>query len=256
MPWRLSELDVYQHNPWRAPGFAPVTDACGMAGATPVDESEWGWYDTTIYAKKGDKGTEVLPEYPSGTVWVAGGQGETTWQISANHGGGYSYRLCPASEPLTEECFQKHPLDFVGPQRLVNKLGEQIEINGTYVTEGTKPAGSMWALNPIPPRCLSGDCREGKACVPVTEDPLCASGDCTPCDDTPEPAFEPPCDEATFGTCSGNEYGVAVVDMVQIPADLLPGKYVLGWRWDCEATAQIWSNCADITIAAADSVIV
>ena len=28
-------------------------------------------------------------------------------------GGGYQYRLCPASEDLTEECFQKHPLDFV-----------------------------------------------------------------------------------------------------------------------------------------------
>jgi hypothetical protein len=26
------------------------------------------------------------------------------------------------------------------------------------------------------------------------------------------------------------------------------GKYVLGWRYDCEATAQVWSNCADITL--------
>lgn len=30
-----------------------------------------------------------------------------TQGIRFNHGGGYSYRLCPASEPLTEECFQK-----------------------------------------------------------------------------------------------------------------------------------------------------
>ena len=26
--------DIYQHNPWRAPGAAPVADACGLAGGT------------------------------------------------------------------------------------------------------------------------------------------------------------------------------------------------------------------------------
>ena len=35
-----------------------------------------------------------------------------TWQVRNNHGGGYSYRLCPAGEPLTEACFQRHPLPF------------------------------------------------------------------------------------------------------------------------------------------------
>ena len=32
-----SDLDIYKHNPWRAPGSAPVADACGLAGGTP-----WG----------------------------------------------------------------------------------------------------------------------------------------------------------------------------------------------------------------------
>lgn len=27
-----SEEDSYRFNPWRAPGHAPVVDACGMAG--------------------------------------------------------------------------------------------------------------------------------------------------------------------------------------------------------------------------------
>ena len=32
--------------------------------------------------------------------------------------------------------------------------------------------------------------------------------------------------------CSGDwNYDVEVVDTVQIPADVKPGKYVLGWRW-------------------------
>ena len=30
---------------------------------------------------------------------------------------------------------------------------------------------------------------------------------------------------------------------IKVPADLPTGDYVLGFRYDCEATAQIWSNC-------------
>ena len=40
---------------------------------------------------------------------------------------------------------------------------------------------------------------------------------------------------------------VAVVDSVEVPS-LAPGLYVLQWRLDCEATAQVWTNCADITL--------
>ena len=31
-------------------------------------------------------------------------------------GGGYQFRLCRKDETLTEECFMRTPLDFVGPQ--------------------------------------------------------------------------------------------------------------------------------------------
>jgi hypothetical protein len=40
-----------------------------------------------------------------------------------------------------------------------------------------------------------------------------------------------------------------------IPKALTPGKYVLGWRYDCEATAQVWSNCADVTLKMPDTVV-
>ena len=43
----------------------------------------------------------------------------------------------------------------------------------------------------------------------------------------------------------------AVKDVVKLPKTLKPGKYILGFRYDCEATAQVWSNCADIVVAAA-----
>ena len=34
------------------------------------------------------------------------------------------------------------------------------------------------------------------------------------------------------------------------PADLEPGEWVLGLRWDCEKSAQVWQSCADVTITA------
>lgn len=60
------------------------------------------------------------------------------------------YRLCPASEPLTEECFKNLPLKFAGPPKLRHADGTETEFRPTYVTEGTTPAGSTWAMNPIP----------------------------------------------------------------------------------------------------------
>ena len=63
----------------------------------------------------------------------------------------YSYRLCPASELLSEECFQKHPLDFVETeQAILFANGSKHPIKGTFVNKGTQPEGSTWSLLPIP----------------------------------------------------------------------------------------------------------
>ena len=48
---------------------------------------------------------------------------------------------------------------------------------------------------------------------------------------------------------SGDQYhAYTVEDELIVPNDIPAGEYVLGWRWDCEQTTQIWSSCADITI--------
>ena len=39
-----------------------------------------------------------------------------------------------------------------------------------------------------------------------------------------------------------------VEDRVVVP-NVQPGEYVLRWRWDCEASSQVWTTCSDITIA-------
>ena len=44
------------------------------------------------------------------TEWKSGGTEKVGWGLKANHGGGYSYRLCPVGEggpgDVTEDCFQ------------------------------------------------------------------------------------------------------------------------------------------------------
>jgi len=58
------------------------------------------------------------------------------------------------------------------------------------------------------------------------------------------PPFPAPCKD-----CEGVDWnGFSVRDVVKIPTKLKPGKYILGFRYDCEGTAQVWSNCADITL--------
>ena len=64
---------------------------------------------------------------------------------------GYSYRLCrmPASgnfSELTESCFQRNALDFVGNSSFIEytKSGERFEIDAMRTTQGTVPEGSMW----------------------------------------------------------------------------------------------------------------
>ena len=154
-----SKYDIYRHNPWRAPGSAPVADACGLAGGTPweADAPEEGRYKSTPFATHGMRGT-LLPPIPGYVppVWTAGLEAEVTWQIRNNHGGGYSYRLCPKPKNsngslvgVTEECFRRTPLSFRhDKQALVFANGSRLPIQGTFTSQGTSPEGSEWAQMP------------------------------------------------------------------------------------------------------------
>ena len=54
-----------------------------------------------------------------------------------------------------------------------------------------------------------------------------------------------------MGACSDDWVVGLIYDEVILPKDLAPGHWVLGWRWDCEETAQIWQNCAAVEIVKA-----
>lgn len=126
----------YPHQP-RCPGKYPnETEGwnCG-AGAN---------FQNFSLANRTDKGTN-LPAMPSQATWKAGVAYEVGWTVMAQHGGGYSYRLAPAGEELTEELFTKLPLDFVGPGilRWDGDVETQLEYNATRTSVGTHPVGSM-----------------------------------------------------------------------------------------------------------------
>jgi len=211
-----------------------------------------------------------LPKYtPLGQkiTWPVGSVQEVSWGFTANHGGGYAYRLCPASSELTEECFESGHLEFVGEswfQYGTNRKGRKA-YNATRVTQGTHPAGSMWTKHPVP--ACAGAYGGAQHCQP--NDPAGMNCMC----DTPQ--FEPkvpgmfgfgighcefpdPSQHGISSLCSAPEAlknlrmfsRLNIVDQVQIPADLLPGDYVISWRWDCEQTPQIWSGCGDVTVTA------
>lgn len=282
-----SRFDIFKFNPWLAPGQAPTWDACGMAGGAPTPTTGAAEYNPTEYAKQGDLGSVVLKPRPSGTVWKRDTVAYVRQQSTAPHGGGYIYRLCPANETLTEDCFNRFPLEFATPTKHTLRFADPSkdrEINATMVTEG---GGKGWMVYPWP-SCTHGDgvCDgaamysivgkgdgehhcfykngtrddgpgfppiSGKAYCPGCGWPRYLSDGACPCNgnrtcpDVPADAGS----DLTFTPDPAPGYSsseYAVEDGVWVPARIHPGEWVLSYRWDCEMTSQIWQSCADITI--------
>jgi hypothetical protein len=251
-----------------------------MAGGTDPKHQGPGEavFAKTKFAKQGDLGRDVLKKGPAAATWYAGAAVEVAWGMRVNHGGGYQYRLCPAADALTEECFQRHPLKFAtGLQKLRYTDGSETKyFNGTYVSEGTIPKGSTWAMNPIPrlDRGTHGGAPPSwKRCVPRAlgnDSSFPISQSCpqfkSPCMENDKPKWRPidgsknaeigdPEDDVE-GKCSGDLTSASIVDAIIVPENLPGGDYVLSWRWDCEETTQIWANCADVKIVRKADVLV
>lgn len=255
--------DIYYYSPWRAPGSAPVIDACGVAGGRLPGQGvgcAGASFQNSSVAKMGDMGSK-LPPLLSGVVWEAGSSVEVGWTVMANHGGGYAYRLAPADGPLTEEAFRQTPLDFVGNSilRWGGNISSQIEFDskalGWEIDHGTIPKGSTWRKNPIPSGIWH---REG-----ATFDPVCNESEaCKRATATGGLGLES--EESLQGVCRCSHFSnggyllpnLEVVDNVRIPKDLKSGHYVLQWRWDCEETDQIWASCSDVIVAAPSALVV
>ncbi len=116
--------------------------------------------------------------------------------------------------------------------------GTMLQLNSTFVTDGTLPVGGTWQMNPIP--TTRGVDADGHWQQNASHQ------------------FEPPCDDPTppealgQGICSGEWIvNITMYDYLRVPQHLPAGSYVLGFRWDCESSAQVWQACADVEIVAA-----
>ena len=101
-------------------------------------------YNPTVYARQGDLGSHVLKPRPSGTVWRRGTVAYVRQQATAPHGGGYIFRLCPANETLSEECFNRIKLEFAFPDKHTLRFADEKldrDVKATVVTEG---GGKGW----------------------------------------------------------------------------------------------------------------
>jgi len=206
--------------PWNRPGTAPSYGPCGTLGANPFGcdgdgEGKFGdccGHNCDSFAFGENAETYDWPHAPV-TEWRAGSYQEVAWYVSANHAGGYSYRIAKLPKGgishLTEEDFQENVLDFVGEDQWVQyakdrKTGHRTKLRALQTTEGTFPSGSMWRANPM---------------VPSGEEH------------------------------GSSDYGHGhIIDNVIIPEDLEPGDYVVSFRWDCKCSPQVWGSCANVKI--------
>jgi len=240
-------------HPWRSPGSAPLLSPCGVGGGNPdgcpvggpEGSCPGGGFAYGPYAEY-----VAFPDVRI-TEWQIGSLVEVGWSITANHGGGYSYRLCkvPTEGVVTEECFQQTPLEFVGEMQWVQygQDGERVEFRANRTRTGTYPKGSQWTKNPIP-ACLSErggmyenlpGCQESGPQFPPRGPGLLGYG------------IRPYAEnkhEDTRGPIQSVDFMFTIMDVVQVPSNIPPGDYILSFRWDCEQTYQIWNTCSSIKI--------
>jgi len=228
--------NLCRNTPWRAPGLAGVVNPCGCFAASS------GGYSTGC--TPGDKrqaqslGTQ-LPKTQR-TRWTAGGTAHVAFSSSANHGGGYAYRLCPAGAEQTEECFQNHHLEFVGGNSIVEwTTGEKLKIAALTLSSGTHPANSQWRAIRIPG--CGGLVLPGNAAAKSSSHDFCSP----PL--LPTQGIKIPSQFHGDKLNSESYWDFSIKDKVAVP-NLPSGDYTLSWRWDTEINPQVWQNCADIEI--------
>jgi len=230
-------------NPWMAPGTAPVFSPCGWGGGNPEgcggvpfgQECPGGGYSVGFDSRS------VVWNDTVTTEWMRGSAAEVGWGLLANHGGGYSYRLCKVGpegpSAVTEECFQQTPLKFASENSWVQygwEVGSRVEFRANRTREGTFPLGSEWTMNPIPVCNSTAMGWLDPSCPQGWEFPPRAPGLHGTGEDVSQPG-QP-------------SFDWTLMDEVEVPADLEAGDYVLSFRWDCEGTPQIWNSCSNIKI--------
>lgn len=249
IPGTNNTIDYTARNPWRSPGSASIFSPCGVAGGNPngcpigalASDCAGGGYSYGPRAEHLQLNNSMI------TNWSVGGVEEVAWGFVANHGGGYSYRLCKVDNldavgSISEDCFQEIPLDFVGDTQWI-QYGEdnrnRTAIPAVRTSQGTYPPGSEWTRVPIP-ACLDPFNNGGGFFFSNTSCPYGTH--------FPQPGAGLHGYGSRYQAAGKPDFQWSIVDLVKIPKDLVPGFYILSFRWDCEQTPQVWSTCANLRL--------
>lgn len=285
--YKWSTPELYYGGPKAVGSDEPAPDTILINAAAAPEGMQFpaGTFGSTIFHDTLQGTAKPEDEQPV-AKWVAGGEAEVAQGgMYANHGGGYQWRLCPAEQftadgVANEACFQSTPLEYASSKSQIRfgagngtweeyasgaKAGgdasRAVEFDAVRVTDdntgGVMPRGSTWTQLPVP------------NCGPGQENFLC---------EQPSYLGSQPLN-LNFPTAADGAYGYGysrdertvvlksnakavlkklaqvdkhydftVVDKVKVPTRT--GRYVLSWRWDCEDTAQVWTNCALVDIEA------
>jgi len=212
-------------SPWSAPGSAKVFgEGCGAHGGNPngCNPGAGNLFGTRCGKDCGAwEGGKTAVEYASMgvfdnapvTKWKRGTNQWVYWRSGAQHRGGYAYRLCklPAKgiSGVTEECFQKGHLRFHGDSTWIYDHA----LHKTYNINNWQKIKAQRTRQGTTPK----NSQWAKVILP------------------PE-------------GYDNKVHNWAFKDKVKIPKNLAVGDYVLSFRWDCQATHQVWNTCANIKI--------
>jgi len=219
-----------RYNPWAQPGTAPVYgEGCGLNGGNPNgcqgDQNDSSPFGTCCGGGKSNNwsgcggytgGKSALEHYADGlfgdtftTTWTRGNAEPVYWATGAGHQGGYAYRLCKVPAGGITEITEE-----CFNQGHLSFVGDT-----NWVYAGIRPYQnydySKWEEVPA---------------IRTTEGTYPSGSEWT---------------KITVGKDLSN-WGIK--DLVQVPADLESGVYILSFRWDCQKTPQIWNTCANIEV--------
>jgi len=162
-------------------------------------------------------GKSALDHYSDGlftgnfiTTWTRGKAEPVYWSSGAGHQGGYAYRLC------------KIPAGGV-----------------TQITEECFNQGHLY---------FAGDTNWIYANMVPYEEFDYSKWEEVPAVRTTEGTYPPGSEWTKINVEKNKKQKWGFKDYVQIPEDIEPGSYILSFRWDSQATPQVWSNCANIEV--------
>jgi len=164
-------------------------------------------------------GTEVTATYNAGDII------DVEWCVTsaADHGGSYRYSLCQ-DESITAK--------FINPDYKPTPA-DHAEMADCF-ERGTLSCHDVPGQNcRVHPSCQSGwGCMQASSWFHCEPHMSLGGGSCL---------------ARSIGSCREGRGGL-IRDQVRLPDNFASNHTLMQFRWDCQQTAQLWLNCADIKI--------